>query len=215
MQAHRRTDKYPHAHKCAEQCLILYTLYTSVYHKYSFSILHSQSQENGSYTTVIMVYTSCVQCITWHFCHTFKYAVSLQVPFKRCWNVMCCLVFLYPIDNWRCVIFWIPVDNWWCVIFWIPADNWWCVIFWIPADNWWCLVDGGVFSRLVDMYKSIVVFLLTGGKALLVPVFLENYTSATLKLLEKLHKVTFPANDHGETSLAHSLHKSFSRYFTS
>uniref|UniRef100_A0A8C7TRT8 HECT and RLD domain containing E3 ubiquitin protein ligase 3 n=1 Tax=Oncorhynchus mykiss TaxID=8022 RepID=A0A8C7TRT8_ONCMY len=82
-------------------------------------------------------------------------------------------------------------------------------------DNWWCLVDGGVFSRLVDMYKSIVVFLLTGGKALLVPVFLENYTSATLKLLEKLHKVTFPANAHGETSLAHSLHKSFSRYFTS
>uniref|UniRef100_A0AAZ3NU25 HECT domain-containing protein n=1 Tax=Oncorhynchus tshawytscha TaxID=74940 RepID=A0AAZ3NU25_ONCTS len=74
-------------------------------------------------------------------------------------------------------------------------------------DNWWCLVDGGVFSRLVDMYKSIVVFLLTGGKALLVPVFLENYTSATLKLLEKLHKVTFPANDHGETSVAHSLHK--------
>uniref|UniRef100_A0A4W5P541 HECT and RLD domain containing E3 ubiquitin protein ligase 3 n=1 Tax=Hucho hucho TaxID=62062 RepID=A0A4W5P541_9TELE len=57
-------------------------------------------------------------------------------------------------------------------------------------DNWWCLVDGGVFSRLVDMYKSIVVFLLTGGKALLVPVFLDNYTSATLKLLEKLHKVT-------------------------
>uniref|UniRef100_A0A8C7KTB2 HECT and RLD domain containing E3 ubiquitin protein ligase 3 n=1 Tax=Oncorhynchus kisutch TaxID=8019 RepID=A0A8C7KTB2_ONCKI len=74
-------------------------------------------------------------------------------------------------------------------------------------DNWWCLVDGGVFSRLVEMYKSIVVFLLTGGKALLVPVFLENYTSATLKLLEKLHKVTFPANDHRETSLAHSLHK--------
>uniref|UniRef100_A0A8C7L2E4 HECT and RLD domain containing E3 ubiquitin protein ligase 3 n=1 Tax=Oncorhynchus kisutch TaxID=8019 RepID=A0A8C7L2E4_ONCKI len=69
-------------------------------------------------------------------------------------------------------------------------------------DNWWCLVDGGVFSRLVEMYKSIVVFLLTGGKALLVPVFLENYTSATLKLLEKLHKVTFPANDHRETSLS-------------
>ncbi|XP_055779406.1 probable E3 ubiquitin-protein ligase HERC3 isoform X1 [Salvelinus fontinalis] len=60
-------------------------------------------------------------------------------------------------------------------------------------DNWWCLVDGGVFSRLVDMYKSIVVFLLTGGKALLVPVFLENYTSATLKLLEKLHKVNLKA----------------------
>uniref|UniRef100_A0A8C7N6K8 HECT and RLD domain containing E3 ubiquitin protein ligase 3 n=1 Tax=Oncorhynchus kisutch TaxID=8019 RepID=A0A8C7N6K8_ONCKI len=60
-------------------------------------------------------------------------------------------------------------------------------------DNWWCLVDGGVFSRLVEMYKSIVVFLLTGGKALLVPVFLENYTSATLKLLEKLHKVNLKA----------------------
>uniref|UniRef100_A0A6Q2ZJH9 HECT domain-containing protein n=1 Tax=Esox lucius TaxID=8010 RepID=A0A6Q2ZJH9_ESOLU len=60
-------------------------------------------------------------------------------------------------------------------------------------DNWWCLVDGSVFSRLVDMYKSIVVFLLTGGKALLIPVFLESYTSATLKLLEKLHKVNLKA----------------------
>lgn len=39
------------------------------------------------------------------------------------------------------------------------------------------------------MYKSIVVFLLTGGKALLIPVFLESYFNATLKLLEKLHKV--------------------------
>lgn len=50
-------------------------------------------------------------------------------------------------------------------------------------------MDGSVFSRLVDMYKSIVVFLLTGGKALLIPVFQESYISATLKLLEKLHKV--------------------------
>ncbi|XP_072534619.1 probable E3 ubiquitin-protein ligase HERC3 [Salminus brasiliensis] len=56
-------------------------------------------------------------------------------------------------------------------------------------DNWWSLVDCEVFSRLVEMYKSIVVFLLTGGKALLIPVFLESYISATLRLLEKLHKV--------------------------
>ncbi|XP_071391939.1 probable E3 ubiquitin-protein ligase HERC3 isoform X1 [Centroberyx affinis] len=60
-------------------------------------------------------------------------------------------------------------------------------------DNWWCFVDGGVFSRLVDMYKSIVVFLLTGGKTLLIPVFHESYISATLRLLEKLHKVNLKA----------------------
>uniref|UniRef100_A0A671SI96 HECT and RLD domain containing E3 ubiquitin protein ligase 3 n=1 Tax=Sinocyclocheilus anshuiensis TaxID=1608454 RepID=A0A671SI96_9TELE len=56
-------------------------------------------------------------------------------------------------------------------------------------DNWWSLMDCEVFSRLVEMYKSIVVFLLTGGKALLMPVFLESYTSAALRLLEKLNKV--------------------------
>lgn len=50
-------------------------------------------------------------------------------------------------------------------------------------------MDCGVFSRLVEMYKSIVVFLLTGGKAVLIPVFADSYISATLKLLEKLHKV--------------------------
>ncbi|XP_076831350.1 putative E3 ubiquitin-protein ligase HERC3 isoform X2 [Brachyhypopomus gauderio] len=60
-------------------------------------------------------------------------------------------------------------------------------------DNWWSLVDCEVFSRLVEMYKSIVVFLLTGGKALLIPVFMESYISATLKLLEKLHKVNLKA----------------------
>uniref|UniRef100_A0A8B9L3M2 HECT and RLD domain containing E3 ubiquitin protein ligase 3 n=1 Tax=Astyanax mexicanus TaxID=7994 RepID=A0A8B9L3M2_ASTMX len=61
-------------------------------------------------------------------------------------------------------------------------------------DNWWSLVDCEVFSRLVEMYKSIVVFLLTGGKALLIPVFLESYISATLRLLEKLHKVNQKAH---------------------
>uniref|UniRef100_A0A671W1B7 HECT and RLD domain containing E3 ubiquitin protein ligase 3 n=1 Tax=Sparus aurata TaxID=8175 RepID=A0A671W1B7_SPAAU len=60
-------------------------------------------------------------------------------------------------------------------------------------DNWWCFVDGSVFTRMVDMYKSIVVFMLTGGKTLLVPVFYENYFVATLRLLEKLHKVNLKA----------------------
>lgn len=46
---------------------------------------------------------------------------------------------------------------------------------------------------MVDMYKSIVVFMLTGGKTLLVPVFYENYFVATLRLLEKLHKVSTQA----------------------
>uniref|UniRef100_A0A8C9XJ66 HECT and RLD domain containing E3 ubiquitin protein ligase 3 n=1 Tax=Sander lucioperca TaxID=283035 RepID=A0A8C9XJ66_SANLU len=57
-------------------------------------------------------------------------------------------------------------------------------------DNWWYLLDNSVFTRMVDMYKSIVVFMLTGGKALLVPVFYENYLVATLRLLEKLHQVS-------------------------
>lgn len=57
------------------------------------------------------------------------------------------------------------------------------------ADNWWCFMDESVFTRMVDLYKSIVVFLLKGGKTLLVPVFYENYFVATLRLLEKLHKV--------------------------
>lgn len=61
-------------------------------------------------------------------------------------------------------------------------------------DNWWCFVDGSFFTRMVDMYKSIVVFMLTGGKTLLVPVFYENYFVATLRLLEKLHKVNLKAH---------------------
>ncbi|TRY88331.1 hypothetical protein DNTS_018819 [Danionella cerebrum] len=61
-------------------------------------------------------------------------------------------------------------------------------------DNWWSLMDCKVFSKLVEMYKSIVVFLLTGGKALLMPVFLESYTSAALRMLEKLHKVNLKAH---------------------
>uniref|UniRef100_A0AAQ4P0X1 HECT and RLD domain containing E3 ubiquitin protein ligase 3 n=1 Tax=Gasterosteus aculeatus aculeatus TaxID=481459 RepID=A0AAQ4P0X1_GASAC len=60
-------------------------------------------------------------------------------------------------------------------------------------DNWWCFVDDHLFTRMVDMYKSIVVFMLTGGRTLLVPVFYENYFVATLRLLEKLHKGDFPS----------------------
>ncbi len=56
-------------------------------------------------------------------------------------------------------------------------------------------MDGSVFTRMVDMYKSIVVFMLTGGKTLLVPVFYENYFVATLRLLEKLHKVSTRVTD--------------------
>ena len=48
-----------------------------------------------------------------------------------------------------------------------------------------------MFSRLVDMYKSTVVFLLT-GRTSLVPLYLENHIRATLRLLEKLHKVPGP-----------------------
>uniref|UniRef100_A0A3P8WZL0 HECT and RLD domain containing E3 ubiquitin protein ligase 3 n=1 Tax=Cynoglossus semilaevis TaxID=244447 RepID=A0A3P8WZL0_CYNSE len=61
-------------------------------------------------------------------------------------------------------------------------------------DNWWCFVDSSVFTRMVDMYKSIVVFMLTGGKTILVPVFYENYLLAALRLLEKLHKVNIKAH---------------------
>ncbi|XP_034043932.1 probable E3 ubiquitin-protein ligase HERC3 isoform X2 [Thalassophryne amazonica] len=61
-------------------------------------------------------------------------------------------------------------------------------------DNWWCLGDSSVFTRMVDLYKGIVVFLLTAGKSLLVPVFYTSYFQATLRLLEKLHKVNLKAH---------------------
>ena len=61
----------------------------------------------------------------------------------------------------------------------------------VSVDNWWCVLEAAVFSRLVDMYKSTVVFLLT-GRTSLVPLYLENQIRATLRLLEKLHKVPGP-----------------------
>ncbi|XP_039606091.1 probable E3 ubiquitin-protein ligase HERC3 isoform X1 [Polypterus senegalus] len=56
-------------------------------------------------------------------------------------------------------------------------------------DNWWALGDSEFFSRLIEMYKCTVVFLLGSGKSLLIPTFLDAYVTAALKLLEKLHKV--------------------------
>lgn len=50
-------------------------------------------------------------------------------------------------------------------------------------------MDGSIFSRMVEMYKRIVVFMLTLGKTVLVPVFYDSYFLAALRLLEKLHKV--------------------------
>ncbi|XP_054634415.1 probable E3 ubiquitin-protein ligase HERC3 isoform X2 [Dunckerocampus dactyliophorus] len=61
-------------------------------------------------------------------------------------------------------------------------------------DNWWCFVDDCAFERMVDMYKSIVVFMLAGGKMCHVPLFYDNYFLATLRLLEKLHKVNQKAH---------------------
>ncbi|XP_056659298.1 probable E3 ubiquitin-protein ligase HERC3 isoform X9 [Monodelphis domestica] len=56
-------------------------------------------------------------------------------------------------------------------------------------DNWWCQVCPRYFLKLVDLYKSAVVYLLTGRKTLLIPVLFSSYITAALKLLEKLHKV--------------------------
>nr|XP_057936716.1 probable E3 ubiquitin-protein ligase HERC3 isoform X2 [Doryrhamphus excisus] len=61
-------------------------------------------------------------------------------------------------------------------------------------DNWWCFLDDCAFERMVDMYKSIVVFMLAGGKMCHVPLFYDNYFLATLRLLEKLHKVNQKAH---------------------
>ncbi|XP_041049699.1 probable E3 ubiquitin-protein ligase HERC3 isoform X3 [Carcharodon carcharias] len=61
-------------------------------------------------------------------------------------------------------------------------------------DNWWCWVDAGYFSRLVELYKDAVVYLLTRMRtALLAPVF-SHYIIDALRVLEKLHKVNLIAN---------------------
>lgn len=44
--------------------------------------------------------------------------------------------------------------------------------------------------KLVTLYKSAVLYLLRGRKTFLIPVLFNNYMTATLKLLEKLYKVT-------------------------
>ncbi|XP_064416275.1 probable E3 ubiquitin-protein ligase HERC3 isoform X2 [Latimeria chalumnae] len=60
-------------------------------------------------------------------------------------------------------------------------------------DNWWSQVGPSYFFQLVDLYKRAVVYLLTGGKTLLIPMLLNSYISAALRLLEKLHKVNLKA----------------------
>uniref|UniRef100_A0A452II49 HECT-type E3 ubiquitin transferase n=1 Tax=Gopherus agassizii TaxID=38772 RepID=A0A452II49_9SAUR len=56
-------------------------------------------------------------------------------------------------------------------------------------DNWWSQVCPRYFLRLVNLYKSAVVYLLNGRKTLLIPVLFSSYITAALRLLEKLHKV--------------------------
>ncbi|XP_069781833.1 probable E3 ubiquitin-protein ligase HERC3 [Narcine bancroftii] len=56
-------------------------------------------------------------------------------------------------------------------------------------DNWWCCVSTAYFSRLVELYKDAVVYLLTRMRTvLLAPVF-SHYIKDALRVLEKLHKV--------------------------
>ncbi|XP_038648655.1 probable E3 ubiquitin-protein ligase HERC3 [Scyliorhinus canicula] len=61
-------------------------------------------------------------------------------------------------------------------------------------DNWWCWVDAGYFCRLVELYKDVVLYLITRMRtALLAPVF-SHYIIDALQVLEKLHKVNLIAN---------------------
>ncbi|XP_054941776.1 probable E3 ubiquitin-protein ligase HERC3 isoform X2 [Physeter macrocephalus] len=56
-------------------------------------------------------------------------------------------------------------------------------------DNWWSQVCPKYFTKLVNLYKGAVVYLLRGRKTFLIPVLFSNYITAALKLLEKLYKV--------------------------
>ncbi|KAJ8781757.1 hypothetical protein J1605_010741 [Eschrichtius robustus] len=56
-------------------------------------------------------------------------------------------------------------------------------------DNWWSQVCPKYFTKLVNLYKGAVVYLLRGRKTFLIPVLFNNYVTAALKLLEKLYKV--------------------------
>ncbi|KAB0345196.1 hypothetical protein FD754_022122, partial [Muntiacus muntjak] len=56
-------------------------------------------------------------------------------------------------------------------------------------DNWWSQVCPKYFTKLVNLYKGAVVYLLRGRKTFLIPVLFNNYITAALKLLEKLYKV--------------------------
>uniref|UniRef100_A0A8D1KSM4 HECT-type E3 ubiquitin transferase n=1 Tax=Sus scrofa TaxID=9823 RepID=A0A8D1KSM4_PIG len=56
-------------------------------------------------------------------------------------------------------------------------------------DNWWSQVCPKYFTKLVNLYKGAVVYLLRGRKTFLIPVLFNNYITAALRLLEKLYKV--------------------------
>ncbi|XP_040822998.1 probable E3 ubiquitin-protein ligase HERC3 isoform X2 [Ochotona curzoniae] len=56
-------------------------------------------------------------------------------------------------------------------------------------DNWWSQVCPKYFTKLVNLYKGAVLYLLRGRKTFLIPVLFNNYVTAALKLLEKLYKV--------------------------
>ncbi|XP_029424926.1 probable E3 ubiquitin-protein ligase HERC3 isoform X3 [Nannospalax galili] len=56
-------------------------------------------------------------------------------------------------------------------------------------DNWWSQICPKYFMKLVNLYKSAVLYLLRGRKTFLIPVLFNNYITAALKLLEKLYKV--------------------------
>ncbi|XP_057620620.1 probable E3 ubiquitin-protein ligase HERC3 isoform X1 [Chionomys nivalis] len=56
-------------------------------------------------------------------------------------------------------------------------------------DNWWSQACPKYFLKLVNLYKSAVLYLLRGRKTFLIPVVFNNYMTAALKLLKKLYKV--------------------------
>ncbi|XP_062902900.1 probable E3 ubiquitin-protein ligase HERC3 isoform X1 [Mobula hypostoma] len=73
-------------------------------------------------------------------------------------------------------------------------------------DNWWCWVSAGYFSRLVELYKDAVVYLLTRMRTALLAHSFSHYINDALRVLEKLHKVNSIANHvHYDAFYIHEL----------
>ena len=72
------------------------------------------------------------------------------------------------------------------------------IFFFFSKDNWWSQVCPKYFTKLVNLYKGAVVYLLRGRKTFLIPVLFNNYITAALKLLEKLYKVSIEKTQRGE-----------------